>query len=44
MLSKDDSKLHKEENEQGFPIEAKLLLLVIALGVLVVILKAAGVL
>ena len=44
MSLQEHSKQQEEENEQGFPIEAKLLLLVIALGVLVVILKAAGVL
>lgn len=44
MSSEYDSKKHQVEDEQGFPIEAKLLLVALALGVLVVILKATGVL
>jgi len=43
MPSEDYSKQQKEENEQGFPIQLKLLLAVIALGVLAMTLKAIGI-
>ncbi|HEV8538368.1 MAG TPA: hypothetical protein VGR15_05520 [Bacteroidota bacterium] len=43
MSTEDYSKQQKEENEQGFPIQLKLLLAVIALGVLAIALKAIGV-
>lgn len=43
MPTKDVSKQQNEEYEEGYPIQLKLLLVVIALGVLSMILKAIGV-
>lgn len=43
MTTQDSSKQKQQEGEEGFPIQAKLLLAVIVLAVLLIILKVLGV-
>ena len=43
MTQQDSPKYQNPNDQQGFPIQLKLLLAVIALGVLSLILKASGI-